>query len=70
MAKTKKVAKRNAEGPRVMRFGDLMDHLGTLTRDTMRVCLQANHRFIQFASPTPIQETAVRLLDLKPMRVQ
>jgi hypothetical protein len=53
-----------------MRFADLMDHLGTLTRNTMRVSLQATHRFAQFASPTPIQEAAFRLLDLEPMRVQ
>ena len=53
-----------------MRFADLMDHLGTLTRNSMRVSLQANHRFTLFASPTSIQETAFRLLDLEPMRVQ
>jgi hypothetical protein len=61
---------RNADGLPVMRFADLMDHLGTLTRNTMRVSLQANHRFTLFASPTPIQETAFKLLDLEPMRVQ
>ena len=70
VAKTKKASKRNTDGMSVMRFADLMDHLGTLTRNTMRVSLQANHRFTQFASPTPIQETAFRLLDLEPMRVQ
>jgi transposase len=70
LAKTKKATKRNADGLPVMRFADLMDHLGTLTRNTMRVSLQANHRFTQFASPTPIQETAFGLLDLEPMRVQ
>ena len=70
LARTKKATKRNADGRPVMRFADLMDHLGTLTRNTMRVPLQANHTFIQFASPTPIQETAFRLLDLEPMRVQ
>jgi transposase len=70
VAKTKKATKRNAEGLHVMRFADLIDHLGTLTRNTMRVSLQANHRFTQFASPTPIQETVFRLLDLEPMRVQ
>jgi len=69
LAKTKKATKRNADGLPVMRFADLMDHLGTLTRNTMRVSLQANHRFTQFASPTPIQETAFRLLDIEPMRV-
>jgi transposase len=70
MAKAKKASKRNADGMSVMRFADLMDHLGTLTRNTMRVSRQANHRFTQFASPTPIQEAAFRLLDLEPMRVQ
>jgi transposase len=66
----KKATKRNPEGLRVMRFADLMDHLGTLTRNTMRVSLQGLHRFTQFASPTPIQEAAFRLLDLEPTRVQ
>lgn len=67
----KKFTKRNADGMPVMRFRDLVDHLGTLTRNTMlRASLQATHRFAQFASPTPIQETAFRLLDLEPMRVQ
>jgi transposase len=69
-AKMKKASKRNADGLRVMRFADLIGHLGTLTRNTMRVSLQPNHRFTQFASPTSIQETAFRLLDLEPMRVQ
>lgn len=70
VAKMKKATKRNADGLPVMRFADLMDHLGTLTRNTMRVSQQASHTFIHFASPTPIQETAFRLLDLEPMRVQ
>ena len=70
LAKTKKATKRNADGLPVMRFAELMDHLGTLTRNTMRVSLQANHRFTLFASPTPIQEAAFRLLNLEPMRVQ
>jgi hypothetical protein len=69
LAKTKKATKRNADGLPVMRFADLMDHLGTLTRNTMRVSLQANHKFTQFASPTQIQQAAFRLLNLEPMRV-
>jgi hypothetical protein len=69
-AKVKKASKRDADGLAVMPFAGLMAHLGTLTRNTMRVSLQANHRFTQFASPTPIQEAAFRLLDLEPMRVQ
>jgi transposase len=39
VAKAKKATKRNADGLPVMRFADLMDHLGTLTRNTMRVSL-------------------------------
>jgi hypothetical protein len=71
LAKVKKATKRNADRLPVMRFADLMAHLGTLTRNTMRnVSLQANHPFTQFASPTPIQEAAFRLLNLEPMRVQ
>jgi transposase len=69
-ARTKKASKRSADGLPVMRFGDLIAHLGTLTRNTMRVSLQANHRFTLFATPTPIQEAAFRLLDLEPTRVQ
>lgn len=70
MAKMKKATKRTAEGLRVMRFADLMEHLGTLTRNTMRVSLQGLHRFTQFASPTLLQEAAFRLLGLEPSRVQ
>lgn len=69
-AKVKKATKRSAEGLPVMGFTDLMNHLGTLTRNTMRVSLQANHRFTLFAQPTPIQEAAFRRLDLEPSRVQ
>jgi hypothetical protein len=47
-----------------------MAHLGTLARNTMRVSLHGVHRFTQFASPTPIQEAAFRLLGLEPSRVQ
>jgi transposase len=57
-ARMKKASKRTADGLRVMRFADLMDHLGTLTRNTVRVSLHANHRFTQIASPTQIQEAA------------
>jgi len=70
VAKTKKATKRNPEGLRVMGFADLMNHLGTLTRNTMQVSMQGLHRFTQFASPTPVQEAAFRLLNLKPTRVQ
>jgi transposase len=69
-AKAKKATKRSADGHRVMCFADLMAHLGTLTRNTMRVPLGPKHRFTLLSKPTPLQEAAFKLLDLNPMRVQ
>jgi hypothetical protein len=68
--KAKKAAKRSADGQRVMRFADLMDHLGTFTRNIMRVNLRGTHRFTLHAATTRLQEAAFRLLDLDPVRVQ
>jgi Transposase DDE domain len=68
--KAKKATKRSADGQRVMSFAGLVAHLGTLTRNTMRVPLRATHRFTLFTKPTPLQETAFRLLNLEPIRVQ
>jgi hypothetical protein len=68
--KAKKASKRSAAGQRVMSFADLMAHLGTLTRNTMRVPARPKHRFTLYATPTPLQEAAFRLLDLNPARVQ
>jgi transposase len=45
MAKT--ATKRSADGQRVMSFAGLVAHLGTLTRNTMRVPVRATHRFIE-----------------------
>jgi transposase len=69
-AKSKKATKRSAEGHRVMSFADLMTHLGTLVRNTMRVALRPKHRFTLYSTPTALQEAAFRLLDLNPLRVQ
>jgi hypothetical protein len=69
-AKAKKATKRSADGHPVMGFADLMAHLGTLTRNTMRVPLRPKHRFTLSSKPTPLQEAAFKLLDLNPMRVQ
>ena len=69
-AKVKKATKRSADGHPVMGFPDLMAHLGTLTRNTMRVPLRPKHRFTLCSKPTPLQEAAFKLLDLNPMRVQ
>ena len=68
--KAKKATKRSANGQPVMHFADLIRHLGTLTRNTMRVSLRAVHRFTLYAKPTKLQEAAFALLDLEPMRVQ
>jgi hypothetical protein len=70
VGKAKKASKRSAGALPVMGFAQLVAHLGTLTRNTMRVSLHANHRFTLFSKPTPIQKAAFRLLDLEPMRVQ
>ena len=69
-AKSKKATKRSADGHRVMSFADLMAHLGTFVRNTMRVALRPKHRFTLYSTPTALQEAAFRLLDLNPLRVQ
>jgi hypothetical protein len=68
--KAKKASKRSADGQRVMRFADLMDHLGTFTHNAMRVNLRGTHRFTLHSAPTRLQEAAFGLLALDPMRVQ
>jgi len=69
-AKAKKATKRTAGGLRVMGFADLMDHLGSLTRNVMRVALHGDHRFTLHTQPTPLQQAAFSLLRLDPARVQ
>lgn len=68
--KTKKATKRSAGGQRVMSFADLIDHLGTLTRNIMRAPLHTHHRFTLYSRPTELQEAAFKLLGIEPMRVQ
>jgi transposase len=70
LAMSKKATKRSADGHRVMSFADLMAHLGTLVRNTMRVALRPKHRFTLYSTPTALQDAAFRLLDLNPVRVQ
>ena len=50
-AKAKKATKRSADGHRVMCFADLVDHLGTLTCNTMRLSLRGTHRFTLYSTP-------------------
>ena len=66
----KKATKRSPDGHPVMAFADLMAHLGTLTRNIMRVPLRHKHRVTLYARPTPLQDAAFKLLGLDPIRVQ
>src|SRR5881227_3510692 len=68
--KAKKATKRSTGGQRVMSFADLIAHLGTLVRNTMRVPSRPKHRFKLHSTPTALQEAAFKLLDLDPLRVQ
>jgi hypothetical protein len=69
-ARSKKAIKRNANGDPVHSFAGLMDHLGTMTRNTMRMPLAKKHRFTLLSQSTPLQEAAFRLLGFDPKRVQ
>ena len=69
-AKAKKATKRSADGHRVMCFADLIDNLGTLTRNAIRLSLRGTHRFTLYSTPTRLQEATFRLLQLDPLRVQ
>jgi len=69
-AKAKKATKRSADGHRVMCFADLINHLGTLTRNAMWLSLRGTHRFTLYSTPTRSQEAAFRLLRIEPLRVQ
>jgi transposase len=68
--KAKKATKRSADGLRVMSFPDLLAHLGTLVRNTMRVPARPKHRFTLHSRPTALQQAAFGLLGLDPVRVQ
>src|SRR5277367_1967643 len=69
-AKTKKATKRNPAGQPVMNFADLLAHLGTLARNTLITSLHKGHSFTLHTRPTAIQETAFKLLEIDPARVQ
>jgi hypothetical protein len=68
--RAKKAIKRSADGHRVMSFAHLIAHLGTLTRNTLRMPMRPKHRIVLYANPTPLQEAAFELLQLDPRRVQ
>ena len=68
--KAKKATKRSADGHPVMSFADLIAHLGTLVRNTMRMPHHTAHRFTLYSRPTGLQEAAFKLLGIDPLRVQ
>jgi transposase len=65
-ARSKKAIKRNANGDRIHSFAGLIDHLGTMTRNTMRMPLAAKHRFTLLSKATPLQEAAFKLVGFSP----
>lgn len=69
-AKSKKAIKRNANGQPVHSFNGLIDHLGTMTRNIMRMPYAKKSHFILLSKSTPLQEAAFQLLGFDPKRVQ
>lgn len=54
--------KKDAAGEPVRTFGELLEHLGTLTCDTVRVVGPGGVTFDLVATPTPTQRRAFELL--------
>jgi hypothetical protein len=61
-ALAKAARKQQPDGQEVRSFQGLLDHLGTLTRNTMRVTTGQAHEFELVATPTPTQRRAFELL--------
>ncbi len=61
-ARKKDATKKNAEDTEVRGFRELLEHLGTLTRNTMRVVAGKGVTFELLATPTPTQRRAFELL--------
>ena len=61
-ARRKDTTKKNAEDAEVRGFRELLEHLGTLTRNTMRVVAGNGVTFELLATPTPTQRRAFELL--------
>jgi hypothetical protein len=61
-ASKKAASKRNDDGLEVRGFRELLEHLGSLTRNTVRVTSGATSEFELLATPTPIQRRVFELL--------
>ncbi len=70
-AKAKAAHKKNIDGYEIRSFRELLEHLGTLTRNTMRTTTEAaTATFDLVATPTPIQRRAFELLGVSvPLRL-
>jgi len=69
-ARAKAARKRNANGDEVRGFRELLDHLATLTRNTMKVTTGTTSEFEMLATPTPIQRQVFELLGVPvPLRL-
>jgi hypothetical protein len=62
-AAAKAAAKENSDGEEVRGFRELLEHLGTLTRNTMRTTTETTSEFELLATPTPTQRRVFELLD-------
>lgn len=60
--RAKAACKHNANGDDVRGFRELLDHLATLTRNTMKVTTATTSEFEMLATPTPIQHEVFELL--------
>jgi hypothetical protein len=61
-ARAKAAAKENNDGEEVRGFRELIEHLGTLTRNTMRTTTDTTSEFELLATPTPTQRRVFELL--------
>jgi hypothetical protein len=61
-ARAKAAAKENRGGEEVRGFRELIEHLGMLTRNTMRTTTETTSEFELLATPTPTQRRVFELL--------
>lgn len=61
-ARSKAATKQNRSGSGVRSFRSLLDHLGTLTRNTVRTTSGMSRQFEMLATPTPTQRRVFELL--------
>jgi hypothetical protein len=61
-ARAKAATKENKDGHAVRGFRELIEHLGTLTRNTMRTTTETTSEFELLATPTPTQRRVFELL--------